>query len=287
MTGGTQYERREFVKMHGLGNDFVIIDGRNDGFRPSAGLARRIADRRAGIGCDQVIVIAPSNDADMRMLTFNSDGSESEACGNAARCVARMVMDANQSNDISISAGNRILDCKRVGSAQFAVDMGAPDFDWRAIPLSEPANTDAIELSGLDLPPGVAVNVGNPHIVYFVDDVMGVPVDRLGPKIENHPLFPERVNVSFAKVQQSNCIRLKVWERGSGQTRACGTAAVATFAAARRTGRVGDHVSVELDGGVLKLETAENEHIRLIGPAAYVFSGTVDLAALEGADEVA
>ncbi|ASY44603.1 MAG: diaminopimelate epimerase [Pseudomonadota bacterium] len=259
-----------FSKMHGLGNDFVVIDARTGALDMTESRARAIADRHAGIGCDQLILIGNAPDADVSMQIFNADGSEVEACGNATRCVPLFV-----GRDVLIRTRAGLLDAKAVTGGA-SVDMGAPRFDWDAIPLAYAMDTLTMSASWEDLPPPAAVNVGNPHVIFFVEDLDAVDTARLGPIIETDPLFPSRVNVNFAQVVGDNHLRLIVWERGAGLTRACGTGACATAVAAIRRKLVGGPVTVSLPGGDLVIDWAPGGTIRMTGPATHVFDGEAD-----------
>lgn len=265
---------RPFSKMHGLGNDFVVIDEREAPLAMDGALARAIADRRTGIGCDQIILIGPSKRADVGMRIFNSDGSEVEACGNATRCVPLFV-----GRDVTVETRAGLLDARRDGSG-VRVDMGLPRFEWYAIPLAYAMDTMAMPTSWEDLPAPAAVNVGNPHVIFFVPDLALVDTARLGPLIETDPLFPQRVNVNFAQILGDRHIRLIVWERGAGLTRACGTGACATAVAAIRRRLCKGPVTVTLPGGDLVIDWRAGETISMTGPAARVFDGVADLDAL-------
>jgi diaminopimelate epimerase len=259
-----------FHKMHGLGNDFVVIDARTSPVPIDAVRARAIADRREGIGCDQLILIEPSTSADARMRIWNSDGSEVEACGNASRCVALLLGGVNT---IETLGGTLRL---AANDASATVDMGSPRFGWDQIPLAYAMDTAHLPVAWEELADPAAVNVGNPHVIFFADDAYAVDLERLGPIIERDPLFPERVNVNVASVSGSR-ITLRVWERGAGLTRACGTGACATAVAAIRSGRTASPVTVSLPGGDLVIEWAPGGTIRMSGPATHVFSGEAEL----------
>jgi len=259
-----------FSKMHGLSNDFVVIDARTSDVAMNAARAQTIADRHAGIGCDQLILIGPSTQADVSMRIFNADGSEVEACGNATRCVPLFV-----GRDVLIETKAGLLDAKGVDGGA-SVDMGAPRLDWDTIPLGLPMDTLTMAASWEDLPPPAAVNVGNPHVIFFVPDLDAVDVGRLGPLIETDPLFPARVNVNFAQVVGKDHLRLIVWERGAGLTRACGTGACATAVAAVRRKLVQGPVTVSLPGGDLVIDWKPGGTIRMTGPATHVFDGEAD-----------
>ncbi|HEV2866614.1 MAG TPA: diaminopimelate epimerase [Allosphingosinicella sp.] len=255
-----------FRKMHGLGNDFVILDARGEAVAMNGVRARAIADRRTGVGCDQVILLEPSDVADVRMRIWNSDGGEVEACGNAARCVALL-----EGGDSTIETKGGVIRACANGSAA-TVDMGEPRFAWDDIPLAYPLDTSALPVAWESLAEPAALNVGNPHLVFFVADAASVELERLGPLIEKDPLFPERVNVDVASIE-GGAIRLRVWERGAGLTQACGTGACATAVAAIRRRLAASPVEVRLPGGPLTVEWAPGTTIRMRGPAAHVFSG--------------
>ena len=263
--------RAAFTKMHGLGNDFVVLDTRAAPLPPvTAALARALADRRTGIGCDQLIVLEESPTADFRMRIYNSDGGEVEACGNATRAVAVL-----HGSPAQIETAGGVL-AVQPGEGGAAVDMGEPRFEWDAIPLAYAMDTSALPVGWDELEQPAAVNVGNPHAVFFVDDCDAVELDRLGPQIERDPLFPQRVNVNVATVEDETNIRLRVWERGAGLTRACGTGACATAVAAMRRGLVGPEVTVMLPGGPLLIAWGEDGRITMTGSASESFRGTFD-----------
>ncbi len=264
-----------FIKMHGLGNDFVVLDARTDALPDmTAAAARALADRRTGIGCDQIVLLEPSNDHAFRMRIFNSDGSEVGACGNAARAVALL-----HGEPVTIETGGGPIALEPLdGGAR--VDMGAPRFDWDAIPLAYAMDTAAMPVAWAEgdcsLEAPMAVNVGNPHAIFFVDDADAVPLEVLGPVIEHDPLFPERVNVNVASLAGPDHLTLHVWERGAGLTRACGTGACATAVAAIRRKLVQSPVRVSLPGGDLVIAWAEGGSILMSGPATEAFRGTID-----------
>lgn len=259
-----------FHKMHGLGNDFVVIDARAAPLAVTGARVRAIADRRTGIGCDQLIVLEASASADARMRTWNADGGEVQICGNATRAVALLLGKPATLE----TSGGFISIAPRDGGA--TVDMGRPRFDWDEIPLAYAMDTMAMPVGWEDLDTPMAVNVGNPHVIFFVDDVTQVDLERLGPVIENDPLFPERINVNVATVTGPHALSLHVWERGAGLTRACGTGACATAVAAIRSKRVQAPVTISLPGGDLVIAWAEGESIRMTGPATHVFTGEAD-----------
>ena len=263
--------RIPFVKMHGLGNDFVVLDGRD---RPlpeiMATLVSRLADRREGVGCDQLILLEPSQIADIRMRIFNADGSEAEACGNAARAVGMLL---GTSRRVETGGGIIVVEPHPGGAS---VDMGSPRFDWDAVPLAYPMDTLAMPVAWDELANPVAVNVGNPHVVFFVEDTDRVPLAQLGPQIESDALFPERINVNIATVDSRGRLRLRVWERGAGLTRACGTGACASAVAAMRRGLVERAVTVALPGGELTIEWSGDNRIVMTGAAAESFRGSFE-----------
>ena len=256
--------------MHGLGNDFVIVDARGTAFPIDETLARGIADRRTGIGCDQLILLEPSSSATVRMRIFNADGGEVEACGNASRCVASLL-----GGDSTIETAGGLLLAKTDGD-QVTVEVAAPRFDWEAIPLAYAVDTAAMPIGWDALERPMAVNVGNPHVVFFVDDIDAIDLATLGPRIEHDPVFPDRINVNVAQRLADGTIRLNVWERGAGLTRACGTGACATAVAAIRRGIAASPVTISLPGGALMLEWAPGGPISMRGPATLVFTGEAD-----------
>jgi diaminopimelate epimerase len=271
-----------FRKMNGLGNDFVVLDGRRDAISMSAAYARAIADRVSGIGCDQVIVIEASGRADVGMRIWNGDGGEVESCGNASRCVADLLFAETGRESVTIDTSGGLLVCTRAPGGHVTVDMGVPRFGWKDIPLSEPFHdTRHIELQvgPIDAPlihsPSV-VNVGNPHCIFWVDDLDVVDLSKVGPMLEHHHLFPERANISLARVDARDHVTLKVWERAAGLTKACGTAACATMAAGARIKIIDRKCRITLPGGDLMMEWRESDdHVLMTGPVAYEFDGVL------------
>jgi diaminopimelate epimerase len=273
--------RRPFVKMNGLGNDFVVVEARSEPFRPTADQVRAWADRARGIGFDQLIAIEPSDHAQAFMRVWNADGSEVETCGNALRCVGWLLMEASGRDAVVIDTAAGPIGAERAGDLAVSLDMGEPGLDWREIPLAEEMDTKNIELQvgPIDAPhlhtPG-AVSMGNPHVVFFVKDAETAPVREAGSLIERHPLFPEGVNVGFAEVRDRDRIRLKVWERGAGLTKACGTGACAALVAASRRGLAGRSARLELDGGELEVDWRESDgHVIMTGPIEIEGTGTL------------
>jgi len=268
-----------FIKMHGLGNDFVVLDARLRPLALDAARARAIADRKTGVGCDQLIILEPAHDrrADAFMRIRNADGGEVEACGNAARCIATVLMKEAGRDHVAIETPVGLLDAERLADGLIAVDMGPVRLDWREIPLARAMDTLHLELRVGPLSDPVAVNVGNPHVVFFVPDAEAVALEELGREIEHHPLFPERTNVELAERRSDGTLRMRVWERGVGITRACGTGACATLVAAHRRGLSPRKATVVLDGGPLLIEWRERDnHVVLTGPVATSFSGRLD-----------
>jgi diaminopimelate epimerase len=269
-----------FRKMNGLGNDFVVLDARARPLTLNPAQIAAIADRSGGIGCDQVIALEPSDFADVFMRIWNADGGEVGACGNAARCVAALLAAERGSPHVSIATESGLLAATVNKDGRVTIDMGAPRFNWNEIPLSQPFDdTRAIELPPVGDPalsaPSV-VNVGNPHCIFFVDDVEARDLARFGPMLEHHPLFPERANISLAQVTGPGSLRLRTWERGAGLTKACGTAACAAAVAAVRRGLTGREVQVTLPGGDLVIGWREaDDHILMTGPFALDYQGTL------------
>lgn len=264
--------RVPFHKMHGLGNDFVVIDARQQPLAMTGRRAAALADRCTGIGCDQLIVLEPSERADVRMRIFNADGSEVEACGNASRAVGLLL---GGSRAIETLGGLIRADAASDG---VSVDMGTPRFDWQDIPLGLAMDTLHMPVGWEELVDPVAVNVGNPHVVFFVPDADAVDLARLGPVIEHDPLFPRRINVNVASLVAPDHIRLHVWERGVGLTRACGTGACATAIAAMRRRLTSRKVAVTLPGGTLTIAWTEEGRIIMTGPATTSFTGSFEEA---------
>jgi diaminopimelate epimerase len=269
-----------YFKMNGCGNDFVIIDARSRGSMPlSPAQARSIADRNTGIGCDQVVVLERSIRGDAFMRIWNSDGSESDASGNGTRCVAWVLLEEGGAASRRIETGAGLLYAERKGPNSIMVDMGSPLLRWEEIPLAQPMDTERLNFSAGGLEAPGAVNMGNPHVVFFVNEVRAVPIESLGPKIEHDPLFPERVNVGFAEIRSPEQIRLRVWERGAGLTKACGSGACAAVVAAHRQGRVGRIVEVLVDGGALHIDwRAGDDRVLMTGPVELEGTGEIPAA---------
>ncbi|MCK5424325.1 MAG: diaminopimelate epimerase [Emcibacter sp.] len=276
MTINNDGSLRSFRKMHGLGNDFVIFDGRTDQLDLTADKARHIGSRNRGIGCDQIITILPSTKADVFMRIQNADGSEAGACGNATRCVGDILLREQHSHRVTIETIAGILSAERDGDL-IRVDMGQPLRDWQQIPLSKKMHTDNMELTVGPLSDPVAVNMGNPHVIFIVASVDQIPLAEMGPKIENNPLFPERVNVSIIEDRGNGHLRQRVWERGAGITDACGSGACAAVVAASVRGLVDRAATIELDGGVLQMAWDQDNHVQMTGSVSYVYDGEIAL----------
>jgi len=280
----------KFRKMNGLGNDFVVVDARAQTLALAPEAVRAIADRKEGIGCDQLIALQPSSKADVFMRIWNADGGQVAACGNAARCVAGLIAQEQGRPQVTIETEDQVLGAAVAGDGSVTIDMGVPRLAWDEIPLAEPFHdTRRIELQAgpIDAPvlhsPAV-VNVGNPHALFFVDDVETIDLARIGPMLEHHPLFPERANISVVQVLGPEHVKIRTWERGAGLTRACGTAACASAVAAIRRDLTGRKVRVSPPGGDLVIEWREGDgHVLMTGPYALDFEGTLPAALLEPA----
>lgn len=281
-----------FIKMHGLGNDFVIFDARRKPLKFSAAQAKTIADRRTGVGCDQLIVLegvrgqgagvrkrilptpdprSPIPTAVMRII--NADGGEVSACGNATRCVAWLLMEETGKKNITIETKAGIIACERAGKNAVRADMGKPVFDWKKIPIARECNVDALPILMSGLRPS-AVSMGNPHMVFAVPHADKIPLEKIGAKLEKHPFYPKRANVSFAEVITKNRIVLRVWERGAGATLACGTAACAAVVALHKRGLISNKADVLLPGGALEIEwDKKSGRVFMTGPVAVSFEG--------------
>jgi diaminopimelate epimerase len=266
-----------FLKMHGLGNDFVVLDGRRAVITVDAAAARALADRRTGIGCDQVILLEPPHEPTAQVLLRirNPDGGEAEACGNATRCVADLLARETGKAKVRIETVAGLLDAEALPDGRVAVDMGPVRTGWREIPLSRPMDTECVELALGPLSAPVCTNIGNPHATFFVDNVDAVDLAALGPELERNQVFPQRANIGVATVRDCR-IRLRVWERGAGITRACGSGACAALVAAHRRGLLGRQAAVELDGGVLDIVWRWDGHVVMTGPVALSFEGAFD-----------
>jgi len=267
-----------FVKMHGLGNDFVVLDARAKPIALDDKAAEAIAARHTGVGCDQLIVIEQPRRAGAAafMRIRNADGGEVEACGNAARCVADMIMRETGGASVTLETAAGVIAARAAGKDRIAVDMGAPRWGWRDIPLARECDTDHLPLALVSLTDGIATSMGNPHATFFVADVGALDIAALGPKLEHDTLFPQRANIGVAQILARDKIRLRVWERGAGLTPACGTGACAALVAASRRGLTGRSAEVVADGGALTIEWRADNHVIMTGPVAVSFTGVID-----------
>lgn len=277
-----------FTKMHGLGNDFVVIDRRASKIELSAAQICLIADRRLGVGCDQLIVLEPPKNqaADVFMRIYNADSSEVAACGNASRCIGWLLAKEKGKEHIRIETLAGLLEAEVKGGQLVAVNMGKAKIGWQDIPVREACDTLKMPLELEMLKNPVGVSMGNPHAVFFVPDVAAIPLEKLGEKLENNPFFPERANISVAEIIGRKSIKLRVWERGAGITQACGTAACAAFVAARRRGLVDAAAEVSLPGGILNISWVGDEKtpadVWMTGAVATSFTGILDNSLLQG-----
>lgn len=269
-----------FRKMHGLGNDFVVLDGRAKVVTVSAALARALGDRRRGIGFDQLALIGPGQGgADAHLSFWNADGSTSAACGNATRCIARLLMDEGGKNSLRLTTARGTLLAEDAGGGLTRVNMGQPQIEWQEIPLAEAMDTLELPIEGAP----TATGMGNPHCTFFVTDAEAVELEQFGPRHEHHPLFPERTNVQVASVTGPDRLRVRVWERGAGLTLASGSSSCAVAVAAARRGLTGRAVTIDLDGGTLLIDWRE-DGVWMTGPTAHVCDGVIVPAFLAGVE---
>ncbi|MBW6505419.1 MAG: diaminopimelate epimerase [Rhodobacteraceae bacterium] len=259
-----------FLKMHGAGNDFVVIDAREGGGTVTPALARALGDRHRGVGFDQLVLIEADAQADARLTFYNADGTTAGACGNATRCVARLILDETGAARLTLRTERGLLAAEDAGGGLTRVNMGAPQLDWADLPLARAVDTLHLPLPG----DPVAVGMGNPHCVHFVPDAEAVDVAGLGPRIEHDPLFPRATNVEFASLTAPDRLRMRVWERGTGITLACGSGTCATAVAAHLRGLTGRQVTVDVDGGTLLIDWRD-DGVWMTGPTALVFCGTL------------
>lgn len=267
-----------FLKMHGLGNDFVVIDARSTGVSMTPALARAISDRHRGVGFDQLAVIQNAEGVAAEVEFWNADGSLSATCGNASRCVARLLMAESGVSDLILRTARGDLQALDVGDGLIRVNMGQPQLEWREIPLREPADVNALPLEGA---PGAA-GMGNPHCVFTVEDAGAVDIVTLGPKFEHDPLFPEKTNVEFCQILDRSNVRMRVWERGTGVTLACGSGACAAAVVLHRQGHTERSVAIHLDGGTLLIDWQE-DGVWMTGPTALSYEGTFSPEFLQAA----
>jgi diaminopimelate epimerase len=273
-----------FLKMHGLGNDFVVLDARRQNLTLSVQQRQRLGDRHFGVGFDQMVTlenpVTPGADVFMRL--HNADGSEARACGNATRCIAARIMDEKANGHAVIETVAGLLPAERLGNGEIAVDMGPANLDWADIPVAAACDTLHMPVALGPVSDPVGVNVGSSHAVFFVPDVDAIDLPVIGPQLENHPFFPNRANIEFVQILSPTSMRMRVWERGAGITLACGSGACATLVAAARRGLSGRKGEVIVDGGTLTIEWLENGHVRMTGPWSLSYEGMIDLDSLAG-----
>jgi diaminopimelate epimerase len=276
-----------FLKMHGLGNDFVVLDARTAALDLTPERRRAIADRRLGVGCDQLIVLEPptEREADVFMRIYNPDGGEAQACGNATRCVASVVMDERKTDQVTVQTVAGLLESQKTGVGSnglpvISVDMGLARLDWREIPVAQACDTNHMPVGIGPLQDPVGTNMGNPHATFFVDDAAAIALGELGPKLEHDRFFPERANIGVAQLLGEGRLRLRVWERGAGITLACGSGACAAVVAASRRGLVPRRADVVLEGGTLTVEWLRDDHVLMTGGIAVAFKGELDRSLL-------
>jgi len=273
--------KKPFIKMHGLGNDFVILDSRRNKYTLNAESIKLISNRRIGIGCDQVIEMLNSKKEDICMKIYNSDGSEAEACGNAARCIAGLLFASIPKKEITIETTGGVLKAESEKNGFIKIDMGEPKFFWKDIPLKE--EIEEINFDKFSLYNGLAINIGNPHIVFFVKDLEIINLEKIGPLIEKDPLFPKKINVEICKIINKNKILTRVWERGAGRTLACGSGACAALIAAHKLNLSNPESEIVLDGGSLNIKwnIETDKHVIMSGPIAVSFLGDLGTLGIE------
>ncbi|HET7409760.1 MAG TPA: diaminopimelate epimerase [Paracoccaceae bacterium] len=269
-----------FVKMHGLGNDFVVIDQRQREAALTPALVRAIGDRHRGVGFDQLAEILPGGNATARVRFWNSDGSPAGACGNATRCVTDLLIAETGLREITLASNNGVLTGRRREDGLIEVDMGPPHLGWQDIPLAREADTAWLPIEGEP----AACSMGNPHCCFFVADVAAVPLAARGPEVERHPLFPERTNVQFVEVLSRDRARVRVWERGAGETLASGSSSCAVLVNAVRRGLMDRRATIVLDGGELEMEWRVDGHVFMAGPVAHVFEGVLSPAFIDAVE---
>ena len=271
-------QKIKFIKMHGLGNDFVVIDKRKANIEITENLIKKLSNRRSGAGCDQLITINQNNnnDADVAIEIFNPNGDRAEACGNGTRCVAKLLFDENQNIEkLKILSDAGILVAKQ-NEENITINMGKISTDWKTIPLSEEIDTLNIPIKVNGFSKGVSVNIGNPHVVFFGKSIENIDLDYIGPKIENHKFFPNKTNVEFVEIVNPEKIKMKVWERGAGITLACGSGACAAVYAAWKKKLIKNIAEVQLEKGSLYISIINNEAI-MTGPAEISYNGYVEI----------
>ena len=267
----TNVKNISFFKMHGLGNDFVVIDSRLKSTNLTANFIKKLGDRNFGVGFDQLAIIHDSEVSDARLTFFNSDGSKSATCGNATRCIANFLMDDIKKDEIDLSTDHKSLKAKREVDGSVSVNMGLPEIEWQKIPLLEDVDTLFLPIPGKP----TATSMGNPHCSFFVDNLDQVKIEAEGAEIENHPLFPQKTNVQFVSLISKDRLRVRVWERGVGVTKASGSSACAAVVASVRRKITGNNVEVDLDGGTLVINYT-NKGVWMNGPTMHVFNGQLN-----------
>ena len=267
----TNVKNISFFKMHGLGNDFVVIDSRLKSTNLTANFVKKLGDRNFGVGFDQLAIIHHSEVSDARLTFFNSDGSKSATCGNATRCIANFLMDDIKKDEIDLSTDHKSLKAKREVDGSVSVNMGLPEIEWQKIPLLEDVDTLFLPIPGKP----TATSMGNPHCSFFVDNLDQVKIEAEGSEIENHPLFPQKTNVQFVSLISKDRLRVRVWERGVGVTKASGSSACAAVVASVRRKITGNKVEVDLDGGTLVIDYT-NKGVWMNGPTMHVFNGQLN-----------
>ncbi len=267
---------RQFIKMHGLENHFVIVDGRRDAWQPGTEAVVQICNPKTGVGGDQLIIVEPARngDADAFMRIINVDGREAEACGNATRCVAWLLLEEKGADQVTLETLAGLIDCRRTGDLEVSCAMGKVTTDWQSIPLSRELDTCHVDIDFAGLTDGIALSIGNPHIVFFVDDVDAVDIEAIAPSIQQHELFPEQVNVGLAQLLDSKHLRSKVYERGAGLTTACGSGAcVAAYAALARGLTDERSLKISMPAGEVTIDISNDGIATMTGPVAYCFAG--------------
>ena len=277
MDGTPPRQGLSFLKTHGLGNDFVVLDQRERRVALTPNLVRAIGDRHRGVGFDQLAEISPDPDCDAKLVFWNADGSTAAACGNATRCIADLILAETDKERLVLRTERGELGCRKLVDGRIEVDMGPPSLEWQDIPLARQMDSLLLPLEGTP----TACSMGNPHCTYFVEDADAVQLERIGPETEHHPLFPQRTNVQIVEVQGPNKARVRVWERGVGVTLASGSSSCAVLVNAARRGLMGRHALLTLDGGEIEIRWREDDHVLMTGPVAHVFQGHFSTAWLD------
>lgn len=275
---------RPFIKMHGLRNDFIIVDGRRDPYRPTADEIIRICDRREGVGGDELVIVDPpraipeSSAADAFVRIFNPDGCEVEACGNATRCVGWLLLHESEREEVAVDTLGGLLKCQQAGEKQVAVEMGKLRTEWQDIPLAREMDTLHLGIGAGPLQDPVGMNIGNPHAVFFVDDLDAIDMTIYGPRLQRHPLFPKEANIAAAQLIDARTLKLAVWERPGALTTACGTGACVAVGAAHRRGLPAErHMTVNMPAGSVEIDLREDDTVVMTGPVAVCYTGFLPL----------